>query len=366
MPEAQDAPISADEAKARAMLAELIEGDREVSQSEPTAPVAEGPEAPGERQADEAEASSQTDEATDEAPTQETDGDESEAPPEGLDLEWIDAQDSDYAELLSSLHQEGHLSEEALAAARQAYMPRKGMYKAQEKAAAVRKELEEDAKIGRELKDLFESDAARRDFLEWKQTRGQPQARSDDVETKLKERLKTALENGDDEDLIAAMLETSKEIAKHQHTSTAQAEAEARQSLAEYEANFTTWAQEVKQEFTDELGASEEEIQAAADVLAGRLARRQVNVMDVIQSASDLKDEMQDIVNRIHLENQLKSVVGRRDSRSKQYDGKTLKASSAPAVSAEVDEDLSTPQGRIRAIENDADIQALWSQLQSQ
>ncbi len=357
MAEASEAPVNPEVAKVQAMLAELDAGDTEVSQSEPISSPPEPTDIRDDGQPGEAEASSEnTDEP--EAPANE-DADTPEEPAGTLDLEWIDKQDSAYADFLTTLHEEGKLDEDTFKSVKQAYQPRRGMNAAQQRAAEAEAAAQKWEETG---KPLFESDDARRDFLEWRDSRerGEPKANPLDG---MKDRLKTVLSEGDDEDFASTILDVVKQVTQHQQTATRQQDAAAAREIETYNDSLIDWASAVKQEFIDVEGATPEDVTAASKALEATFNRRGHNAMDIVRSQEDLRAEMAPFVEKAVTQRKFDELLGRQSDRSKQYNGKSLKASSSPAISPKVEEDLTTFSGRTRALQNDPEIQDLMKGL---
>ncbi len=360
MAEARETPMSAQAEKARQMITELTAGDREVSQSEPVSPEAEPAEA--ERQVETAEASTTDDAETKATPTD--DGEAKATEESGLDLEWIDKQDSEYADLLTDLHAKGHIDDDQFKAAKQAYMPRKGMYQAQEKAAKFEKDARRWEETGQHL---FDDDQARQDFLAWRESRDNGQDSTADVSgmDNIRDSLKKALTEGDDDGLTSAIVDAVQAVAgKSIETRESRAQ-DAVRAADDYTRTLQTeWAPQVSKQFVDVEGATKEDIDKAGYALEQFLEDRRINAMETIQSAEDLRKSMEPFVKeavatrRFHA-----SVSEQRSDRSKQYDDQSLKASSAPSVSTKAEEDLTTAKGRLAALQQDEDIQALMGQI---
>lgn len=370
MPETNEAltgPEAAAQVPSR-MLAELIAGDTEVSASEPVSEaVSEAPK--DTQQAEEVEASGQQASESEESSTQ-TGDDESKDDNSGPDLEWIDERDAEYADHLSTRFAEGKIDEKDLEFFKAKYMPLKGFYAKSNEFAKLTKELEADAEKWRDTgAKLFETEEAREDFIRWRESRGQekPTPEAGPVpQIDLAPYVKRIQEAETEEDQLKAIADLS------MATSTAAAQAErnrdqqqataAEQAQAEYAENLEGWAQDVSKQFTDLEGATQDDFVAAADQLAAAIKRRGQVAPDVIRSAEDLRDEIRPYLEPIVLKRKMDELLGKQDARSKQYDGKTLKASSAPGTSAKPVEDLSTFAGRTKAISEDPDIQRLMEQ----
>lgn len=345
-------------ALAQQMLAELEAGAAENSQSEPVAgdkpsEIAEPEKTP---QADDDEAPKNEDNPTDDAPTPK-DGDEDVEETPGLDLDWIDQEDSDYAELLATLHENGTLDDEAIQTAKAAYAGRNGMRKAFSKANVAEKALE---KL-RPLEGLFDNDKDRADFLAWKESKesAPSEPKGPDL-SGLKERMKAA---ETDEELFEIVMEGAAEIASHT-TQTAKATDQAHHNaLVEYADTLESWGEDLSKDLVDELGAEPDDVFEASKIVGANYKRDGIDVTTVIRSKQDLRDRVVDIVQNRIRERQIDSLLGKKAEREKKYNGRTLKASSTPPVPSEVEHDESTQEGRYAALKADPELQRLMEQV---
>lgn len=366
MPETNEA-LTGPEADAQVptqLLAELEAGNVEVSSSEPVSELASEPPV-AEQQAEEVEASGeQTPEA--EESSNQTGDDESQAGDSKPDLEWIDEKNGEYADLLSQLVEAGHIDASQLEVAKSAYLPLKGFYAKTRELAEEQKTLKSDAEKWRETgAKLFDSEEAREDFIRWRDNKRQPQAELGEKTEADIAPFVSRIQNAEtDEQQIEAIVDliklTSADAVKSALGEDKQQASAAERAQAEYAESLEDWAQSVSKDFTDLEGATQDDFVAATEQLASAIKRRGQSAADVIKGPEDLRDELRPYIKPIVLERKLGELMGTQGKRSKQYDDKTLKASSAPGTSTKAAEDLTTFAGRTKAISEDAEIQALF------